>query len=154
MKKQHLTLTDADRASLEAVLNQKIQRSRVFKRATALLELDRGRTLEAVSQTVGVSYQSVSAWRDKYRSGGLEAVLREAPRPGRPIVIDGEQRAKITALACSRPPQGHARWSLRLLADKVVELDVCESISATHVRTILKKTTSVRTSRKRGASAK
>ena len=67
--------------------------------------------------------------------------LHDLPRSGRPVEIDGEQRAKITALACSDPPEGYARWSIRLLADKAVELEYCEHISHTTVRKILKKRT-------------
>jgi transposase len=78
-------------------------------------------------------------WRNKYRKQGLRS-LHDAPRSGRPIVIDGKQRAKITALACSQAPAGYARWSLRLLADKIVELGHCQSLSHTQVGNILKKT--------------
>jgi putative transposase len=81
---------------------------------------------------------SVSTLANQYRENGFQA-LYDRPRSGRPVKIDGEQRAKITALACSTPPEGHAVRSLRLLADKVVELDFCEQISHTHVCTILKK---------------
>jgi hypothetical protein len=69
-------------------------------------------------------------------------LLQDQPRSGRPIEIDGSQRAKITALACSDPPDGYAKWNLRLLADKVVELGYCDRISHTKVATILKKTNS------------
>lgn len=88
-----------------------------------------------------MSRQSVLRWRDHYLSRGLE-VLEDAPRSGRPVEIDGASRAKITALACSAPPKGHARWTLRLLADKVIELGYCERVSHTAVRQILKKTNS------------
>jgi hypothetical protein len=67
--------------------------------------------------------------------------LHDAPRSGRPIVIDGVQRAKITALACSDAPEGHDRWTLRLLAEKVVEHGFCDTISHTMVGNVLKKTT-------------
>lgn len=67
-------------------------------------------------------------------------MLKDKHRKGRPIVIDGEQRAQLTALACSEPPEGYARWHLRLLADKAVELGFCEHISHTEVANILKKT--------------
>ena len=79
----------------------------------------------------------MSNWRDKYKEAGL----RNAPRFGRPIEISGEQRAQITALAVVKPRGGHARWDLRLLADKVVELDYREHISHTQVSNILKKRT-------------
>jgi putative transposase len=113
--------------------------AKTFKRATGLLELDRGKTLEAVAETLGVSRVTVTAWRNKYRKQGLKC-LQDARRSGRPIVIDGKQRAKITALACSEAPEGYARWSLQLLAEKVVELGYCEKISRTQVGKILKKT--------------
>lgn len=140
MKKQHVQLTDGDRDSLEALIRSGKQSARVYKRAIVLLELDRGKTLTAASETVGVTIETASTWRNKYKEVGLRC-LEDAPRSGRPVEISGEQRAQITALACSEPPEGHARWDLRLLADKVIELDICESISHTHVSNILKKTT-------------
>ncbi len=139
MKKQHLTLPDTDRTALETLLSKGALRVKTFKRATALLELDRGKTLAAVAATLDVDYNTVAAWRNGYRANGL-ACLHDAPRPGRPIVIDGGQRAKITALACSDAPDGHDRWTLRLLAEKVVEAGFCDAISHTTVGTILKKT--------------
>jgi hypothetical protein len=72
-------------------------------------------------------------------------MLKDKPRSGRPPEISGRQRAKITALACSTPPEGHARWSLRLLADRVVELGYVEHLSHNHAGKILKKTSSSRT---------
>jgi len=139
MKKQHLTLTDTDRTTLESLLTKGTLAVKTFKRGTALLELDRGKTLAAVAETLHVNYNTVAAWRNSYRTKGLDG-LYDAPRPGRPIEIDGNQRAYVTALACSDAPEGYARWNLRLLADKVVEAGVCESLSHTMVGTILKKT--------------
>src|SRR6266487_137974 len=139
MKKQHLTLTDTDRTTLETLLAKGRLAAKTFKRATALLELDRGKTLTAVAATLDVDYNTVAAWRKSYAATGL-ACLEDAPRSGRPIVIDGTQRAKITALACSDAPEGHARWSLRLLAEKVVEAGLCDHVSHTFVGDVLKKT--------------
>jgi putative transposase len=139
MKKQHLTLTDTDRTALETLLSKGSLPVKTFKRATALLELDRGKTLTAVAATLDVKDDTVAAWRNAYTTSGL-ACLSDAPRPGRPIVIDGAQRAKITALACSDAPEGHDRWTLRLLADKVVEAGFCDTISHTMVGNIVKKT--------------
>lgn len=113
--------------------------AKMFKRAAGLLELDRGKTLQAVAETFGVSNATVAAWRKNYKARGLQC-LEDAPRSGRPIEIEGVQRAKITALACSEAPAGHARWSLRLLADKVVALGYCKRISYVQVDKILKKT--------------
>jgi putative transposase len=139
MEKQHIKLRTKDRDYLESLISKGKLSAKVFKRATALLELDRGKTLTAVSETLGVSRVTVMAWRDKYKEQGLKS-LEDAPRSGRPPEISGRQRAKITALACSEPPEGHARWNLRLLADKIVELEYCERISHTQVAMILKKT--------------
>jgi putative transposase len=113
--------------------------AKAFKRATGLLELDRGKTLKDVAETLNVNYNTVSGWCKSYRKDALKC-LHDKPRSGRPIVINGEQRAKITALACSEAPEGHARWDLRLLAEKVVELGYCDHISHTQVGNILKKT--------------
>jgi putative transposase len=139
MKKQHLTLTASDRDHLTALLAKGSLPVRTFKRATALLELDRGKTMTAVATTLDVTLVTVAAWRDKYRTSGL-ACLQDAPRSGRPIAIDGMQRAQITALACSAAPTGHDRWTVRLLAAKVVEAGFCDTISHTTVAEILKKT--------------
>jgi putative transposase len=139
MKKQHVKISAKDRDYLESLVSKGKLPAKIFKRATGLLELDRGKTLVAVAETLGVSYVTVAAWRDGYKEQGLKC-LEDAPRSGRPPEIDGKLRAKITALACSQPPEGHARWSLRLLADKIVELQYCESISYVQVDKILKKT--------------
>jgi transposase len=139
MKKQHVTLTDTDRTTLEKLLAKGTLPVKTFKRTTALLELDRGKTLAAVAATLHVDYNTVAAWRNSYKATGLSC-LEDAPRSGRPIVIDGTQRAKISALACSDAPAGHDRWSLRLLAEKIVEAGVCEHVSHTFVGDVLKKT--------------
>lgn len=136
---QHVTLTTADRTTLEQLLSTGTLAVKTFKRATALLELDRGKTLQAVATTLNVNDNTVAAWRNGYRTRGLDC-LADAPRSGRPIVIDGTQRATITALACSDAPDGYARWSLRLLAEKVVEAGICDHVSHTFVGDVLKKT--------------
>ena len=139
MKKEHVNLTDADRTYLENLLKEASMPASRYKRALALLELDRGRTFTAVAKSVGVTKQTASTWATKYKESGLE-FLTDKPRPGRPTLIDGLQRAKVTALACSEPPEGYDRWSLRLLADKAVELELVEAISYGEVHLILKKT--------------
>lgn len=139
MKKQHVQLSTVDRDYLEALISKGELPTKTYRRALGLLELDRGKTYTEVSRTLTVTIGTLSTWSRKYREIGLQ-VLQDQSREGRPIEIDGEQRAKITALACSEPPAGYARWSLRLLADKAVELKYCEHISHTEVREILKKT--------------
>jgi transposase len=150
MKKANLKLSKTDREYLESLLKKGKLSAKQFKRATGLLELDSGKTFESVAETLRVSRTSVHNWRENYRKEGLKC-LQDKARSGRPVEIDGKARAKITALACSTPPDGHERWDLRLLADKIVELGYCEQISHTQVGKILKKTNSSHTSKGRGA---
>ena len=139
MKKQHLKLTEADQRYLTEFISKGQAKARVVRRAMALLQLNQGATLQAVAETLKAEHWTVSKWRNNYLESGLD-FLQDRPRSGRPVEIDGEQRAKITALACSDTPAGRAKWSLRLLADKVVELEFCSRISHSQVRVILKKT--------------
>lgn len=139
MPKEPLALSQGDRTYLEKLLRKGQMSARQFKRATALLELDRAKAMTAIAETLGVSRSAVSRWAKRYRQEGLQ-MLHDKPRSGRPIEIDGQQRAKVTALACSDPPAGHSRWTLRLLADKAVELSYCEHLSHTQASEILKKT--------------
>ena len=144
MHKEHIKLSQADHDFLISLTVKGQLPARVFKRATALLQLHQGQTLRVVADSLHVSHKAIAKWRDNYHASGLQA-LEDAPRSGRPIRIDGKQRAQLTALACSTPPQGHARWTLRLLADKAVELGYCHRLSHTKARQILKKTVSNRT---------
>jgi transposase len=153
MKKEHITLSEDDRAYIQSLIKQSDVSVKSYKRAIALLELDRGRSFTEVAKMVGKVDQTISTWAKRYKETGLDC-LSDKPRPGRPTVIDGLQRAKITALACSEPPQGYERWSLRLLADKAVELEMVETISYGEVRLILKKTNSSRISNDIGVWAK
>lgn len=139
MKKQHIKLSQEDQKYLEEILSKGKLTAKKYKRATALLEMQRGKTLQEVAQTLGINYNTVAQYRDKYKKEGLK-FMQDLPRSGRPIEIDGTQRAKITALACSQPPPGHAKWGLRLIAEKVVELGYCQEISHMQVGRILKKT--------------
>ncbi len=153
MKKEHVTLSEEDRAYLENLISKGSLTAKTYKRALALLELDRGSTFTSVAQIVGVVSQTASTWAQKYGESGLE-FLSDKPRSGRPKEIDGITRAQITALACSQTPEGHGEWSLRLLAEKAVELEYIQSISHTEIGRILKKTNSNPTSNEPGASAK
>ena len=139
MKKQHVELTEADRTYLKELLSKGFLPVKTHRRALALLELERGQTYTAVATSLQVANLTVASWSENYRTEGL-AMLQDKPRTGRPIEIDGGQRAKVTALACSEPPEGYGQWSLRLLAEKVVELGYVDHISHTEVGDILKKT--------------
>lgn len=120
MEKQRLVLKSADEAYLQNLLSKGSLTAKGFKRATALLELNRGKSFGAIAETLGVCYHLAwgeTIWCAAYNQQGLR-MLHDAPRSGRPIEIDGTQRAKITALACSEAPEGHSKWSLRLLPIK------------------------------------
>ena len=138
MQKQHLKLSEADYEYLSNLIAKGSLKAKLFKRATGLLELHRGRTFQEVAKITGVVHQTVSTWSKKYHLDGL-SFLEDKHRSGRPQEIDALQRSKITALACSTPPEGYKRWSLRLLSDKIVELQYCEEISHSEVSKILKK---------------
>ena len=153
MKKQSISLTSADKVYLQKLLKKGSLTAKMFKRATALLEVNRGKTFGEVAESLGVCYQSVSNWCEAYNIEGLR-MLQDEPRSGRPVNIDGPQRGKVTALACSDAPKGHSRWSLRLLADRVVELGYCKHLSHDYAGKILKKMSLSRISDELGASVK
>ncbi|MBK8555953.1 MAG: helix-turn-helix domain-containing protein [Lewinellaceae bacterium] len=138
MKKSHVSLADEDREVLQEMVFKGSLKSRTYKRITALLELDKGQTYEAVVPLSRLSKVSLGKLAQKYKSSGLNCLYDEV-RPGRPIKIQAEQKDQITLLACEAPPEGYSQWSLRLLADKVIELGYCDSISHTEVNKILKK---------------
>lgn len=138
MKKQHVELSPKDLETLNELLSKGNLPIRKQRRAIGLRELHRGKTYQEVAILLNMSYPAVQSWGKKYKLEGL-GFLEDKPRSGRPIGISGADRAKITAIACSTPPNGRARWSLRLLADKLVELEIVESISFKQVGNILKK---------------
>lgn len=139
MKKQHITLSETDQLTLKTFLTKGSMKVRKQTRIKGLLYLHEGKSYQEISTLLGVNYATVSSWGRSYKSDGL-IFLDERPRSGRPIKFDGEARAKITALACSDSPEGYSQWSLRLLADRVVELELVEDISYSMVGLILKKT--------------
>lgn len=138
MKKRHVKLTDDDRQKLKKILSKGTSLARTFKRVIGLLELDKGQSYVATASISKLSNISLSKLSKRYASEGL-ACLYDNPRPGRPIKFTAEQKDKITILACEESPEGSSQWSLRLLADKVVELGYCDSISHSQIGEILKK---------------
>jgi transposase len=153
-KPQHIKLSADELRSLKTSLTKGPTSARVQTRARVLDLLHRQRTPVDIAAVLGVGVATVFNIKRRYMAEGLNAALHDKPRSGQPCRIDGTARAKITALACSAAPDGHARWTLRLLADKAIELGLCESISHSTVQEVLKKTDSNRTARGRGASAR
>jgi putative transposase len=137
---QPVKLTKNELRSLTILIRRGTTTARTQTRARILHLLHRGRHPEEISPALEVSLQTIFNVKRRYLSEGFDAALFDKARSGRPIRIDGTQRARITALACSTPPAGYARWSLRLLADKAVELQLCEAVSHNAVKEILKKT--------------
>lgn len=141
MRKEHLKLSEQDYSYLTRQTTSGELKVRKFKRVMTLLWLHQGKTMSEVSKLLNYSYPSVVNLKKNFLANGLKC-LEESPRSGRPTVFNGAERAKITALACSETPKGRAKWSLRLLSDKAVELEFVPSISYSKVREILKKTNS------------
>ena len=146
-------LSKKDQRSLEHLTGKGKLEVRVYKRARILLSAHQGMIDQEIAQAVGVSNPTIKRIRKAYVEEGLKAALEDGKRSGRPSIFDGKTRAKLTALACSPAPEGYSQWSLRLLADKAVELKLVETISHTEVAKILKKTTSNRTSKGSGVLA-
>ena len=134
-------LNEQEREHLLEVTRHGKSSARKIKRAHMLLKADQDLSDEQIALAVDTSMATVFRTRKRFVEEGLEA-LNERPRSGQPNKLDGKQQAHIIAVACSDPPQGHAHWTLRLLAAKVVQLDFAESISPETVRKMLKKTNS------------
>jgi transposase len=144
-KTAFIQLTHEERRSLKTLFRSGKGNNRKQTRARILDLLDRNVPPPEIAQTLSCALRTVYNLKQRYEQEGFDSALTDKPRSGRPVQIDGAQRAKITALACSAAPIGHARWTLRLLADKAVELGFIESISHNAVKEILKKTNSSRT---------
>lgn len=144
MEKQHLKISDNDSQELKSLLSKSSLTVKIHSRIKVLLALNDGKTYHSIHQEFGMTYPAIVDLKNKYLSRNpLEPVMSflvDKPRSGRPPEITGEERAKITALACSKAPEGQLRWTLRLLADKIVELGIREELSHTQVGKILKKT--------------
>jgi transposase len=144
-KKYRVKLSTVQREILKELSSSGTIKVRAYKRARVLLLSDENRAGGAkpgsqIAEEVDLSLATVQRVRRQFVEQGLEAALSEKPRTGAPRKFTERDRAKITALACAKPPQGHARWTLRLLAEKMVELELIESISHDTVDKVLKKT--------------
>lgn len=151
MKKQHVKLTESEQKELQDLLSKGNLKVRVQKRAMGLQMMDKGLTFQAIKEHLDISHISLGKWAKRYKTEGI-SLIYDKPRSGRPIGLSGEDRAKVTALACSKPPKGYARWSLRLLSDRLVELGMVESISHNKVGEILKKMNFSLTEKNNGVS--
>lgn len=117
--------------------------AREINRARMLLLAHDGLPDADIAQVLGVCRVTVYNMRKKYQTKGPQSILellKDDPRSGRPITLDSKVAAKVSTIACSAPPEGRARWTLHLIADKLVKLEVIETISHESVRRLLKKT--------------
>jgi hypothetical protein len=145
-----VVLTEAQRADLRGLVGSGVAPARMLTRARILLKADHGEggpgwADRAIAGALDVDPSTVLRVRRQFATEGLTATL-ERKRPDRVYerALDGEQEAHLIAVTCSEPPEGQARWSLRLLADELVRLEVVETISHETVRQTLKKTSSSR----------
>jgi len=145
---EHYTvkLTKVEVEELRAIINKGSHTSRTFRAAYVLLNCDKGKfsdpvTNEQISQVLKIGMRTIDRIKKRFVEDGLEATIER--RPTSRVYsrkVDGDVEAKLITLCCSEPPEGYAKWSLRLLASKMVELKYVESISHVAVRSILKKT--------------
>ena len=151
-KKYIVELTPDERDHLKDFVRRGKQSARRITRARILLHADAGRTDEQIWTALQIGKSTVERTRQRFVEEGLEAALSERPRPGQPRKLNGKQEALLVALACSDPPQGRQKWTMQLLADRLVELKVVDSIADETVRRVLKKTTSSHGRRSSGVS--
>jgi transposase len=141
MKKlYHVKLTEEERRHLSDITSKGKAGARRINRARVLLLADAGKRDPEIREIVGVKASFVERTRQRFAEGGVERGLNDRPRSGRPPKLNGKQEAFLVALTCSDSPAGHETWTMRLLADKLVELQVIEDISHETVRQVLKKT--------------
>ena len=139
-RKYRVDLTESEREQLLNIARRGKSSARKVKRALILCQADEGRNDQQIAEALLVGAATVSRVRQRFVEEGLESALNERPRPGQRRKLDGKQEAHLVAVACSQAPAGHVRWTLRLLADKVVEPEFADSISPETVRQVLKKT--------------
>ena len=152
VSKYKVELTQSERSALIETSGRGKPLARTVKRALALLKADEGLADREAAEAVSLSAATVARVRRRFVEEGVEAAINDRPRPGRGRKLNGRQEAHLVAITCSNAPEGHAHWTLQLLADQVVAMEFAGSISLETVRQILKKTNSSRGRRKNGAS--
>lgn len=141
-----IKLTKAEVDELKSIINKGSHTSQTFRTAYILLNCDEGEysekvTNEQISKVLKIGMRTIDRVKKRFFEEGLESVLERRPSSRNyDTKVDGDTEAKLITLCCSKPPEGFAKWSLRLLADKMVELNYIESISHVTVRSVLKKT--------------
>ena len=139
-KQYEVVVTDEERAQLVAFTTKGIAAAREVRRARILLLAAEGRRDRAVAEAVGCCVGTVARVRRRCAEAGVEAALADRPRPGATPLLDGKGEAFLVALACTDPPTGAGAWTMQLLAERLVALDIVDQISDETVRRTLKKT--------------
>jgi transposase len=152
MPKRHVVaLTEDQRDALVRREDGPLTR-RQRNRVQILLRTDAGDTDEEIADEVGVSVGTVANVRRRFAAGGLDAALHDRPRPGAKPILDGKAEALVIATACGPVPEGRATWTARMLANRLVELQVVDRVSEDTILRVLKKVSSRRGRSGRGAS--
>lgn len=144
-RKYNIHLNDIERAELNTLVRKGEAKARTLARCRILLLADKGEDNTQIAHSLGISQVMVIDIKKRYLESGLKEAINERPRPGAKPKLSAKDRARITAIACSTPPEGHSHWTLQLLADKVVELDMTDSMTAAGMYKVLKKTNCNRT---------
>jgi transposase len=139
VKRWRVALTDEERERLRALTRQGRLGARTIRRAQILLLANDGRTDEGIAGALHCGLSPVARTRQRFVEESLEAALIDRPRPGAAPKLTPKQQAFVVALACTKPPEGQLRWTMQLLADRVVELEVIPAISDESIRRLLKK---------------
>ena len=138
--KYEVNLLAHEQEDLLQMIRQGKPKAREATRARILLKANEGYKDEEIALALDISTATVNRTRQRYVEAGLEAAVKDKPLPGRPNKFDGRQQAHLIALACTDAPDGHDHWTVRLLADKAVELGFVQSVSPETLRQLLKKT--------------
>jgi transposase len=144
VKLYKVDLSESERTDLLDLTKRGVTRARKVARAHILLLADEGASDSTIAATLHVGIATVERIRKRFVEGGLTQALNEDARPGAQRKLDGKQEAYLVALACSTPPDGRQRWTMQLLADAMVRLEVVDTLSDETVRRTLKKTISSR----------
>ena len=141
-KKYIVDLTQQERNRLRQLVRSGKHSARRIRWAQALLKADAGWIDERISEAFDISIRTVQRIRQRFLEEGIEVALGARSRKPRPYArkLDGEKEARLIALACSQPPEGRTRWTLRMLADRMVELCYVDTLCHETVRRVLKKT--------------
>ena len=132
-----IDVTPKDQKELAKLLSGGVQQVRVVLRALALLELAKGASAPRISRVVPLTPQAIRTIGHRYESGGLESALFERPRPGAAAVLDDSQKQRIIAMVCSDPPEGRARWTVRLVAEEAVKRRLIPRVGRETIRILL-----------------